>query len=302
MSMRVATFSVTDQMVAGALRTEATMANMQIQQASGLKSGYLAGYGADTQHIVNLQVSVTRAQSYIDAATLADSKVQVMYSAVGQISDIVTQMRSALSAASLASPTQIASAISTAKQMLQQMGGVLNTQYDGQHVFAGADTSTDAVDISTFATGTGSLTTVDTSYYRGDSELASVRVADRQMVSYGVTADDPAIEEVMRVLKYVANQSTLTSANITDSLSLIDKAVDNVATVQARLSNAASQIKNAQTVQSDYLSYAQTLNTDLASVDVAAVTAQLSTFQTQLTASYSALAKILSVNLSSYLR
>jgi flagellar hook-associated protein 3 FlgL len=302
MTMRIATFPLADQMIAGALRTEATMANMQVQEASGLKSGYLAGYGADTQHVVNLQVSVSRAQSYIDAATLADSKVQVMYSAVGQISDVVTQLRTALSAASTGSSTEIASAISASKQLLQQMGGILNTQYDGQYVFSGALTSRAAVDLSTYATGTGSLTTADTSYYQGDSELASVRVSDGQTVTYGVSADNPAFEQVMRALKYVANSSTLSSSDITSVLSMVDSTVDAVGTVQAKLSSSASQIEAASSLQSDFKSYAETLGTSLTSVDVAAVTAQLSTYQAQLTASYTAIAKIQGLNLASYLR
>ena len=61
MVMRIATFALSDQMVAGALRTQATMATMQVQESSGLKSETFAGYGADTRHVVNLQVSVTRA-------------------------------------------------------------------------------------------------------------------------------------------------------------------------------------------------------------------------------------------------
>lgn len=300
--MRIATFANSDQMITSSLRTQATMATLQVQEASGLKSGYLADYGADTQHVVNLQVSVTRSQSYIDAATLADSKVQVMYSAVGQVSDIVTSLRSALSAASSSSSTATASAISSAQQLLQQMAGVLNTQYDGQYLFGGARTSTAAVDTSTFATGAGSLTTVDTSYYRGDSELASVRVSDAQSVTYGVTADDSAFEKVMRVLKYVANSSTLSGSDITSALAVADAAVDDVATVQAKISNAASRIESAKSQQTEYKSYAESLATDLTSVDVAAVTAQLSTYQAQLTASYTAISKIQSLNLASYLR
>jgi len=302
MTMRVATFSMTDQMINGALRTEATMANMQVQEASGLKSGYLAGYGADTQHVVNLQVSVSRAQSYIDAATLADNKVQVMYKAVGQVSDIVTQLRTALSAASTGSSTEVASAINTAQKLLQQMGGILNTQYDGQYVFSGARTSSAAVDLSTFATGTGSLSTTDTSYYQGDSELASVRVSDGQTVTYGVTADNSAFEQVMRALKYVANSSTLSSSDISNVSSMAGSALDAVAAVQADLSNSASQIEDASSLQADFKSYAESLGTSLTSVDVAAVTAQLSTYQAQLTASYSALAKIQGLNLANYLR
>jgi flagellar hook-associated protein 3 FlgL len=50
------------------------------------------------------------------------------------------------------------------------------------------------------------------------------------------------------------------------------------------------------------MSYAQSLGTDLSSVDVAAVTAQLSTYQAQLTASYTAISKVQSLNLASYLR
>jgi len=302
MTMRIATFSNADQMIAGALRTQATMANLQTQEASGLKSEYLAGFGADTQHVVNLQVSVTRAQSYIDAATLADSKTQVMYSAIGQVSDIVSQLRKALSAASAGSSTGNASAISSAQQLLRQMAGILNTQYDGQYVFGGARTSTAAVDVSTFGSGAGSLTATDTSYYRGDGELASVRVSDGQSVPYGVTADNPAFEQVMRVLKFVANSSTLSGTDITAALQLADQTVDDVATVQAKLSNAASRIESAKSQQTDFKSYAESLATDLTSVDVAAVTAQLSSYQAQLTASYTAISKIQSLNLASYLR
>ena len=302
MVMRIATFALSDQMVAGALRTQATMANLQVQESSGLKSETFAGYGSDTQHVVNLQVSVARAQSHIDAATLADSKVQVMYSAVGSMTDIITQLRTQLSAATTGGSTETSSAISSAQQLLTQMGSLLNTQYDGQYVFGGARVSTAPVDLTSFASGAGSTTTADTSYYKGDGEIASVRVADDQTVSYGVTADNSAFEQVMRTLKFVANSSSLSSSDITRALDLASNALSATTAVQAKLSSAASQIESASAHQSDYKSFAETLSSDLSGVDVAAVTAQLSTYQTQLTASYSAIAKIQSLNLASYLK
>jgi flagellar hook-associated protein 3 FlgL len=78
--------------------------------------------------------------------------------------------------------------------------------------------------------------------------------------------------------------------------------VDDVATVQARVSTAAAQINTAQTAQNEFMSYAKSLNTNLSSVDIGAITAQLSTFQAQLTASYTAMGKIQSLNLANYLR
>jgi flagellar hook-associated protein 3 FlgL len=301
-AMRVATFAQSNKMIADAMRVETVMANKQIQESSGVISSDFGGYGSDAQHVVNLQVSVTRAQSYIDAATLADSKVQVMYSAVGSMTDILTQLRSQLSAASTGSSTETNSVITTAQQMLEEMGSLMNTQYDGQYVFAGGKTDAAPVDLTSFSSGTGSLTTTDTGYYNGDDEVASVRVASDETVSYGVTADDSAFEEVMRVLKFVANSTSLSSSDITSALDLAGTAIDDTAAVQAKLSNNASSIETASTRQTDYKSYAETLSNDLTGVDVAAVTAQLSTYQSQLTASYSALAKILSINLASYLK
>ncbi|SDD46110.1 flagellar hook-associated protein 3 FlgL [Bradyrhizobium brasilense] len=302
MMMRVATFAQSDQMISNALRVQAVMANEQVQESSGLQSEDFGGYGSGAGRVINLQVSVTRAQSYIDASQLADNKVQVMYSAVGSMTDIITQLRTQLSAATTGSTTATASVINYAQQAMAQMQGLLNTQYDGEYVFSGARTDTAPADLSSFDTGTGSLTTSDTSYYKGDSEIASVRVSDSQSISYGVTADNPAFEQVMRLLKYVGNSATLSSSDITQALDLASNALDATSTVQAKLSAAASQIETASTNQSDYQNFAKTLSTDLTSVDVAAVTAQLSTYQAQLTASYSAISKIQSMNLASYLR
>jgi flagellar hook-associated protein 3 FlgL len=55
-------------------------------------------------------------------------------------------------------------------------------------------------------------------------------------------------------------------------------------------------------LQTDYQGFAQTLGSDLSGVDVGALTAQLATYQSQLTASFSAIAKIESLNLASFLR
>jgi flagellar hook-associated protein 3 FlgL len=303
MLMRVATFALSDQMTASALRTQSIMANVQMQEASGVKSQDFADYGTDTQNVVNLQVSVTRAQTYIDASSLAGSKVQAMYAAVGQITDLITQFRSDLSAATTGTSTSSAAVISSAQNLLQEMGSLLNTQYNGEYLFAGARSTTVPVDLSTFATsGTGSLTTPDTSYYKGDGQVTSVQVSAGQTVNYGVTADNSAFEQTMRALKFVANSTSLSSSTISQASDLATSALDATSIVQAHLSNASSEIQAASAIQTDYKNYAQTLSGNLTGVDVAAVTAQLSTYQAQLQASYSAIAKIQGLSLASYVR
>ncbi|MGP9814335.1 flagellin [Rhodopseudomonas sp. NSM] len=302
MLSRVATFANADQMVAAALRTQSTMANQQIQEASGLVSSDFGGLGSSSQQVLNLQVSVTRSQSYIDAATLANGKVEVMYSAVNSIADLITEFRTLLTSASNAASTDAASVTQSAQSMLEQMTSLLNTQYNAGYLFSGSDTKTAPVDISsaTYAAAT-SPSSADTSYYQGNSHLASVRVSDSQTVSYGVTADSTAFEQAMRAMNLVANNSPLSTDTLNEALDLAVGAIDSIGVVQTRLSNAASSIAKASSYQTEYQSYAETLGSDLTGVDVAAVTAKLSTYQAQLTASYSAIAKVQSLNLASYL-
>lgn len=303
MQMRVATFAINDQMIASALRTQSTMANQQIQEASGLVSSDFGGLGSSAQQVLNLQVSVTRAQSYIDAATLTNSKVQVMYSAVNSVSDLVTQFRTLLTSASSASNTDAASVTETARNMLEQMASLLNTQYNGGYLFGGSATTSAPVDLSSAVyAAASSPSAADASYYQGNSQLAAVRVSDNQTVSYGVTADNTAFEQIMRAMNLVASNSPLSTDTLTEALDLAVDSIDNLGVVQTRISNASASIERASAYQTEYQSFAQTLGSDLTGVDVAAVTAKLSTYQAQLTASYAAIAKIQGLNLASYLR
>lgn len=302
MEMRVSTFGVSEQMINSALRTQSVMANQQVQEASGLISSDFGGLGANTEQVLNLQVSVTRSQSYIDAATQTNSKVQVMYSAVNSVADLVTQFRTLLTGASSVSTADAASVTTTAQGMLEQMQSLLNTQYNGSYVFGGSASTAAPVDISSsvYPPAT-SPSSANTSYYQGNDDLASVRVSDSQTVSYGVTADNPAFEQIMRAMNLVASNSPLSSDTLNEALDLATDSVDKLGVVQTQISNASSSIEKASNYQTDYQSYAQTLGSDLTSVDVAAVTASLSTYQAQLTASYAAIAKVQSLNLASYL-
>jgi flagellar hook-associated protein 3 FlgL len=195
MISRVATFASSEQMIDAALRAQSTMANEQLQEASGVTSTDYAGLGSASEQVINLQVSVARSASYVSAATSADSKVQVMYSTVGSISDLYTQLRTLLTAASNSATTDSTSVTQSAQQMLQEMTSLLNTQYSGQYLFGGADTQAAPVDTSSATyPAMSSPSTASTSYYQGNDQAASVRVSDGDQISYGVRAGSARFE------------------------------------------------------------------------------------------------------------
>ena len=302
MSMRVATFALNDQMIAAAMRTQSTMASEQLQEASGVVSPNYGGLGQTSQQVINLQISVTRSQSYIDAANSTDNKVQVMYSTVTSIANLLSNLRATLTGASDSVSTDSASVQESAQQMLQEMGSLLNTQYGDQYLFGGSQTNAPPVDVSASSyPAATSPSSASTSYYKGNDQIASVRVSDSDTVSYGVTADNPAFEQGLRALNLVANNSPLSSDTLNEALNLVTNSVTAVSAVQAGLGLASSTIERESSNQSDYQNFTKTLGQNLTTVDVAAVTAQLSTYDAQLTASYSAISKIQGLSLASYL-
>lgn len=300
MVMRVATFALSDQMIDAALRTQAKIAERQIETSSGKVSSDFGGLGSDAKQVIDLQVSVAQSKSYEDAATSADNRVQVMYSTTGSIVDLLTNFKSQLTAAD--STSTAGSALqSTAQGMMDELASLLNTQYGGRYLFAGSNTLTAPVDLAAYS-NTTSASVADTSYYQGDDQVAAVKVSDSQNVSYGVTAGNSGFEQAMRVLSMIANATSLDSTTLGSALDLATSALDTVTGVQTQLSLSSSRLERAVSSQQDYQSYAGTLSSNLTDVDVASVTAQISSYQAQLEASYTAISKIQSLRLSDYLR
>ena len=302
MSMRVATFSMNQQMLDAALRTQSKLASQQLQESTGLVSTDYAGLGATSRKVINLQVSVSQSQSYSAAATSASGRAMVMSSALSSVTDLITQFRAQLTESSNNLGSGSSTLQETAKQILSEFASQLNTQYEGRYVFAGSATDQKPVDISALPATPSSPTTADTSYYQGNSDITSVRAASEQTIQYGVTADNPAFEKALRALNLVANATTLDSSTIDEATSLTLSSLDSVLGVQGKLSVDSAAMQRAISNQTDYQDFAKSLGTDLNGVDVAALTAQMSAYDAQLQASYSASAKLSSLNLFDYLK
>jgi flagellar hook-associated protein 3 FlgL len=303
MTMRVATFAMSDRMLTASLRTQGKMAEMQLQQASGQVSGDYGGLGASSNTLISLEVSLARSQSYVAAATEAGARVQVMYDALSSMTDLLSSFRSELAATQSTDSNAVSgeALIATAQSKLEEFASLLNTQYEGRYLFAGGVTTAKPVDIEGYAAT--DATTVSTSYYLGDSTIPSVQISVEQTVAYGVTADNPAFEQAFRALSLIANSSGTPDGATLDAVSdLIVSALDQTTVVQSKLSINAATFERAIESQQDYQDFIAASVSNIKDVDVTAIAVRLTLYETQLQASYSALARIQSLNLVDYLR
>lgn len=299
--MRVATFATSEMMMNAVLRTQSRMADLQLQEASGSVSTDYGGLGADARAVLDLEATQKRSAAYSDAASEAVNRVEVMYSTLSTITDLLTEFRSQLTAAmgTDASGTTTESLVAAAEGYMEELAALLNTTFEGRYLFAGDSTSTAPVDLTGY---TADADTVSTDYYQGDSAIASVKISASQSVTYGVTADNAAFEQAFRALGIIAQSGSPDADLVQEAYDLVLAALDDTIAVQSRVSIDAGTLERAVERQADYDSLLTAAISELKDADVTAVAVQLTTYQTQLEAAYSAIGKLQSLSLVDYLR
>jgi len=301
MSLRVATFANSQRLLNATLRTQARVSDMQMEQASGVVSTTYGGLGGSTKTLLSLESALARTKAYGSASSEASNRIQVMYSTLSGVTDLLTSFRSTLTQmmSSDANSTSLAELSTTASGDMDELASLLNTNCEGRYLFAGDNTQTAPVDLTSY---TPDLSTASTSYYTGNDTIQSVQVSRSQTVSYGVTADNSAFEQAFRAMGSIASATSPATEQLQSAYDLISSALDAATGVQSSLSGKASSIDRAISQQSDYESQMSSTISSLKDADVTSIAVQLSNYQTQLEASYSAIAKVQSLSLVSYLK
>ena len=84
----------------------------------------------------------------------------------------------------------------------------MNTQDGSRYVFSGNQTSTPSFSPAGLPNPGDLTTNVATDYYGGDNGIAQATVDNNVNVQYGVTGNNPAFEQIVRVLNFFANDAT----------------------------------------------------------------------------------------------
>jgi flagellar hook-associated protein 3 FlgL len=299
--LSISTYGLFNTVLSNAKDIQKQEAQASIQESTGLVGTSFADYGNKSRQLLTLQNELTSAQAQSANTATASDRSQATYSALGNMITLLTSLKSSISAAmsGTSSPTLNSLGSSTMDDLASQA----NTQLNGRYLFAGSQTDQPAVDLTTYKTTTASATTADTSYYQGDSQLASVRISDTSSVSYGVTGDNSAIEEALRAAKLVSQATTnpVDTTALTAAFDLASSAISDLSNLQASVSVTSGRLTDAQNNQTSYISLLSDAASNIKDVDSAQAVAKVSQLDTQLQASYSALSTVMKIRLTDYL-
>jgi flagellar hook-associated protein 3 FlgL len=304
---RVANFAQHQLTQSYAMRTQSSLAERHIQIASGKQAQSYSSIAGQASELVNVERSVARSTQFSRNIDQALTRLGIMESSVGAMVGRATEVLAILASAMSGENISDVPLEEFATTFLAEIESLLNTQHENRYLFAGSQTNNPAVDLSDAAytpqAGLPGLFTADFDYYQGDSLQLAVRSGETFETTYGITADEPAFEEMLRAFSYMsyagANQD---SAVLEQAFTMMKSAVDGLSDIRGRIGASSKVLESAKSGHEDYLTYASNIVSTLEDIDVAEATTRLAQDEVQLQASYLALSRISEMSLLNYLR
>jgi flagellar hook-associated protein 3 FlgL len=332
MSDQVSSLGMFTNTVALMRQSEVQLQQVAQQNATGEVSTSLVGYGAQASTVLDLQGSIQETQSWIDNAAQINDYLTGYNTALGQLGKDATQLQTALN--------QIGTTGATSTQALQTLiqgleadvGATLNTQVGDRYIFAGnryttaptvdltqlaAPTTPQAIVLASGSTTPPTIPNYDTAYAgtspsgvvaSGTSYYAQqqVTVAAGQTMSYGVSADDPTMQQLVYALKQAeagaaSGNSATAQQFFANAKSAVATAIAGLQSLTQQNGDVTSQLGDETATQKQTLSTLQTQLGNITQVDPATVATELSNIENQLNGTYKATSTILNLTLLTYL-
>jgi flagellar hook-associated protein 3 FlgL len=294
------------------------------QLSSGQASQTLSGYGRQGQQVLDLNNSISAANAYVSTANTVSTYLNGYDVSLRQLVNDATQLSQALNnlSSSTSGSTGAATFAALVNGLSVDVSATLNTQVGNRYIFSGTRYGTPPVlDIGSlpplgapapFAPVAAPLLPgYDTDAAANPLGEASawaqptVTIAAGETISYGITSNDPAIQQLVFALQNAAAATTATGATQSQYVSLaqgaVQQALTGLQTLQAQNGENISQVDTAQTAQKQSVASLTGILDGIRGVDTTQLSAQIASLQTQMEASYKVTSSLLSLSLANVL-
>lgn len=305
--MRVSTFAQQSFFLQEMQTLQARIADRNIEITSGKRAQRFAGIHIDAKQLVSVEATHARLTQFVGNNKLVDQRLQEMETATSGLVDIAGEMRtSLLQAINLDNANQMG-LDTQAQALLAQVGSLLNTEFNGRFLFAGSKTDTRPVDFTDpgFVPPPSTYpSTANTTYYQGDQQTLKVRVDPNNEIDYGITADDPAIEKLIRGLHLTSTaiiSPVPDDTRLNEAVRVLEEALAELPVLVSSIGVTRGTIETANKQHDETMLYAEQSIIDLGTTDVTEVITLLAADQTTLETSFAALAQMSRVSLLNFL-
>lgn len=266
-----------------------------------------------------MKQNIRESKTFQNNMTFAQNANQATENALDQLSDLLVQTKQlAIGSISANSQQSLAAQSDSMKQILQQAGNLMNTQYNGFYVFGGSATQTPPFKTGNDPTATDYLQYQDSTDPSAQTPV-EVRIGKELMAQANLGYDnsyspsqppftfaDPnnpghytTVQSVLKQVQAAIQQGN--TSQISNLLTSIDAASNQVAQYQAQVGTRLSSLQTQSSTLQDVTVNQQTALSDAQDTDMAKVITQLQQKQTTFQAALQVTAMVGKLSLTQYL-
>ena len=272
-------------------QTQATQQQLSEELSSGLSFSSIGQNPVAAAENVQLLNQIQSDDSFTQTTSLTQGMLQVTDSALGSV---VTQLNQALSLATQANNGTLNA--SDLKSISNQIAGIrnevlslANTNYQGQYVFGGSQTSTAPFTLD-------DSTTPATVTYNGDSDVSTLVSPNAQSIQLNLPGNQVFTSSTANVLGTLNNlvadyASGVPGSGVADTAAL-DSALNYVGQQRVTIDNSITRLTAASGVATNEATQLTAVQTNLMQADVASVSTNLSLSESQQSALVSVIASL----------
>ncbi len=286
------------------------IADRQLQISTLQKSQDYAGIAGDSSRLVTLEASRTRIDQFMSGNTFIELRMNTMLNSIDTLKDSLQDVKNLVREIldDGATPDGV-DKDDIAEIKMAEIEDFLNVKINGRFLFAGSKTDTEPVSpgtLSTAPTFDGSNTTEaePAFYYKGDDTQISARIDEGVVLEYGIKADDPSFEKLIRAVRIVRS-TALNDANadakFQHALDLINEASDRLQALELSTGVKVQQLSTTNQNLKDSRNFMNGIISDLESANTFEAVAELTQDQTMLEASYNTVVRLSNLSLNNFL-
>ncbi len=313
----VSNISILTQAVTGLTNGQANLAELTQQLASGVRSTDLTDYsGLEARTMINGRNVQAKAESYIAAGKSVAPRLKTYETTLSALENLINTTVSTIRTTQNATAAAEQGVKSQIEGVMDQAAYYLNQKVGDRYLYSGTRyTAQPVTDLKTlpvppaetFPVTSPALPPFDPAA-PGSNALAYARDAvtldDNLQLTYGIPSTDSAIQNLVQGLRF-AYAATQDSANydtyMAQASTLMDQALDGIRSLRTQVAGNQKILSETQKGQQTTINLLQDQIDGIRNVDVTEVSAKITSFETQLQASYAATSKLITLTLLDYL-
>jgi flagellar hook-associated protein 3 FlgL len=160
-ALGISSYSTLDQLLASDNSLNIQYAALQAQTSTGLVSQSYSGLASVSSQVLDLTATINQGNAYTQNITQAQGQASAMQNVLTQLGSLVSNMASSTLTISPSTPSSdVTSLAQQASNDLSEVASLLNTTYEGNYVFSGADTANPPVTSPDGLTSSSSFTNI----------------------------------------------------------------------------------------------------------------------------------------------